>query len=100
MRIKAMPALAALSVLALAFPYGGATPGRAQSAPVQKEQAPSQAEQSRDQDRSRAEDTKIGRDWKAQDQDNDGAKAGRADTSRSQETVGRDWRAQPKDQDR
>jgi hypothetical protein len=98
MRIKAMPALAALSILALAFPYGGVAPARAQSAPVQKEQTPAQAEQSRDQDRSRAEDVKIDRDWKAQDRD--GANTGRADTSRSDETVGRDWRAQPKDQDR
>jgi len=98
MRIKAMPVLAALSMLALAFPYGGVAPVQAQSAPVQKDQTPSQAEQSRDQDRSRAEDTKIGRDWKAQDRD--GANTGHADSDRSHETVGRDWRAHPKGQDR
>jgi len=98
MRIKAMPVLAALSMLALAFPCGGVAPVQAQSAPVQKDQTPSQAEQSHDQDRSRAEDTKIGRDWKAQDTNGD--TAGRAGADRSQETVGRDWRAYPKDQDR
>ena len=98
MRIKAMPALAALSMLALAFPYDGATPAPAQSAPVQKEQTPSQAEQSRDQDRSRAEDVKIDRDWKAEGGDR--ANAGSADPGRSDETVGRDWRAQPKGQER
>ena len=98
MKINAMPALAALSVFAAAFLHEGATPAQAQSAPVQTEQTPGQADQSRAQDRSRAEDTKIGRDWKAQDGDH--AKAGSVDTDRSQETVGRDWRAHPKNQDR
>jgi len=96
MSIVKLPALAALSVLALAFP-GGVTPTQAQS-PVQKEQTPTQAEQSRDQDRSRAENTKIGRDWKAEGGDR--ANTGSADPGRSDETVGRDWRAHPKAQDR
>jgi hypothetical protein len=98
MRINAMPALAALSVFAVGFLHEGATPAQAQSAPVQTEQTPGQADQSRAQDRSRAEDTKIGRDWKAQDGDR--AKAGSVDTDRSHETVGRDWRAHPEGQDR
>jgi hypothetical protein len=85
------------AAVGLALPHG--SPAQAQqSAPVLKEQTPSQAEQSRDQDRSRAEDTKIDRDWKAQDRD--GANTGRADSDRSHETVGRDWRAHPEGQDR
>lgn len=98
MKIIAKPALAALSVLSVALVHEAATPAQAQSAPVQAEQTPEQADQSRAQDRSRAEDVKIGRDWKAQD--TDGANAGRADDDRSHETVGRDWRAHPKGQDR
>ena len=86
------PAVAALSVLAVAFVIAdGRFSARAQSAPVQAEQTPGQSDQSRAQDRSRAEDVKIGRDWKAQDAP---ANAGRADNDRTSETVSRDWRAQ------
>jgi len=84
------------AAVGLALPHG--SPAQAQSAPVLKEQTPSQAEQSRDQDRSRAENTKIGRDWKAQDTDR--TNAGSVDPKLSDETVGRDWRAHPKGQDR
>jgi hypothetical protein len=98
MRINAMPALAALCAFAVGFLYEGATPAQAQSVPVQTEQTPGQADQSRAQDRSRAEDTKIGRDWKAQE--TDGANGGNVDSDRSHETVGRDWRAHPEGQDR
>jgi hypothetical protein len=92
----AIPALLTLSALGFAFIQAG--PVRAQSAPVQTEQTPRQSEQSRKQDRDGAEDTKIGRDWKAQDGDR--AKTGSVDTDRSHETVGRDWRAHPEGQDR
>lgn len=98
MRITAPHALLALPAFIFAFAQVDLTPAQAQSAPVQTEQTPSQSEQSRTQDRSRAEDTKIGRDWKAQDTDGD--TAGRADADRSHETVGRDWRAHPESKDR
>jgi hypothetical protein len=93
MRIFATPALLALSVLAFATTQTGVTPVRAQSAPVQTGQTPQQSDQSRAQDRSRAEDVKIGRDWKAQGGEND--HAGRAAADKDHETVGRDWRAHP-----
>ena len=89
-------ALLAIPTFALAAAGGGMTPVQAQSAPVQSEQAPAQADQTRAQDRSRAEDVKIGRDWKAQG--GEPARAGHVDSSH--ETVGRDWRAHPENQDR
>jgi hypothetical protein len=93
-----MPALAAVFVLAATFVHDGAAPAQAQSTPVQTEKTPAQADQSRSQDRKRAEDTKIGRDWKAQSADH--TNAGRVDADRNHETVGRDWRTHPKSQDR
>jgi hypothetical protein len=87
MRIIGITA-AALSLLAITLVQPGATPAQAQSAPVLKEQTPSQADQSRAQDRAHAQDVKIGRDWKAKD------------TDRNHDTIGRDWRAHPKAQDR
>ena len=50
--------------LALAIAQGGSAPAQAQSARVQPGQTPQQSDQSREQDRSRAGDVKIGRDWK------------------------------------
>jgi hypothetical protein len=93
MRIFATAVL--FAAVGLAFPQG--SPAQAQSAPVLKEQTPSQAEQSRDQDRSRAEDVKIKRDWKAQGGEND--HAGAASSDKDRETVGRDWRAHPDNRD-
>jgi len=94
--MKMFPTAALLVLPALATAGGGMTPVQAQSAPVQSEQAPAQADQTRAQDRSRAEDVKIGRDWKAQGGDH--ARAGHVDSSH--ETVGRDWRAHPDNKDR
>lgn len=88
MRIIGVTTAAALSVFAVALVQQGATPAKAQSAPVQTEKTPAQAEQSRARNRSHAENVRIGRDWKAKDSD------------RSHETIGRDWRAHPKGQDR
>ena len=97
-KLVAMPALLALSVFALGFAQGGTTAARAQSAPVQTEKTPSQSEQSRAQDRDRAEDVKIGRDWKVQEGVND--RAASAPSDKDHETVGRDWRAHPDNRDR
>lgn len=98
MKKSIMPVLVTLSAFALAFIQGGTTPAQAQSATVQTEQTPQQSEQSGTQDRSRAEDVKIGRDWKAQEGANDHAGAAAAD--KDHETVGRDWPAHPDSQDR
>jgi hypothetical protein len=79
----------------LVIAQGGMTPVQAQSALVQAGQTPQQADQSREQDRSRAKDVKIGRDWRAQGGEND--RAGRGDTEH--ETLGRDWRAHSQNRD-
>ncbi len=91
----ALPALLALS--AFAFIQSGTTPVQAQSAPVLKEQTPQQADESRAQDRARAEGVKIGRDWKAEEGANNTAAP--AAPNQDHETIGRDWRAHP-DRDR
>ena len=93
MRTRALRAVLVVPVFALAIGQTGLTPARAQSAPVQADQTPQQADQAREQDRRRAEDVRIGRDWKAHEGRH--ANAGRADTGRSHETVGRDWRTHP-----
>ena len=93
MRILAASGLLAISTLAFAVGQGTLTPVQAQSAPVQSAKTPQQSDQSREQDRSRAEDVKIGRDWKAHGGDSN--HAGRAAADKDQETVGRDWRAKP-----
>ena len=98
MRTRALPALLMLSAFAFAVGQTGLTPVRAQSAPVEKQQTPRQADQSRAQDRSRAQGVKIGRDWKARESANN--RAAPAATNREHETVGRDWRAHPEGQDR
>ena len=96
MRIIA-PTFAAVSVLAVGFTTYGAFPARAQSAPVQSEQTPGQSDQARAQDRSRAEDVKIDRDWKAHDGPSNSAASA---NDQSHETVGRDWRAHPEEKQR
>jgi len=97
MRMLTMAALLMLPAVAFATAGAGITPVQAQSAPVQTEQTPAQADQTRAQDQSRAEDVKIGRDWKAQEgEPSHAAGAG----SKDHETVGRDWRAHPEKQDR
>jgi len=99
MKSLATSALLTLSALAFAFVQGETTPVRAQSAPVEEVgQTPQVSGQSREQDRSRAEDVKIGRDWKAEGGEND--HAGRVETDKDHETVGRDWRAHPDNRDR
>jgi hypothetical protein len=88
---------AIIPAFALTFAFGGSAV-QAQSRPVEKAQSPQKAEQSREQDRSRAEDVRIGRDWKAQGGEND--HAGQAAPDENHQTVGRDWRAHPEKQDR
>ena len=91
-------ATALLSVLVLAFAAQPApTPVHAQSAPVQAGRTPSQSDQSREQDRRRAQHVRIGRDWKARGGAND--RAGSAAVNKEHETIGRDWRAHPKNRD-
>ncbi|SFH67069.1 hypothetical protein [Bradyrhizobium sp. Gha] len=95
--MKHSTSLAAFSTCALIFAFGGAG-AQAQPAPVQEAQSPQQSEQTREQDRSRAEDVKIGRDWKAEGGENNHANQATPDDSH--QTVGRDWRARPENQDR
>ena len=83
--------LLSAGALALVFVGSGVAPVQAQSASVQTEQTPQQSDQSREQDRSRAEDVKIGRDWKAEEGNKNDAKAANQD----HQTIGRDWRAHP-----
>lgn len=98
MKSSASLSLLSAGALVLALVGNGiATPVRAQSAPVQTEQTPQQSEQSRAQDHSRAEDVKIGRDWKAEEGGNSQAAAPPAD--QDHQTVGRDWRAHPDNRD-
>jgi hypothetical protein len=96
MRIVAASGFMLLSALGIAITQGGPTPVLAQSAPVRTEQTPQQSDQSREQDRSRAEDVKIGRDWKVQGGENEHAGAA---LDKDHETVGRDWRAHPDNRD-
>jgi hypothetical protein len=74
-----------------------------QSTPVQPERTPQQSEQSRDQDRQRAEDTRVGRDWRTQQRGGDNmGRMGQSDMGQMRErmdrdrdgdhrTVGRNW---------
>ena len=69
-------------------------PDQTQITPVQPERSPQQSEQSRQQDRKSAEDTWMGRDWRAQ---RDADRMGRMDQGpRDQDRMGRmndrdDW---------
>jgi hypothetical protein len=70
-------------------------PSQSQTTPVQPERTPQQSEQSRQQDQKSAEDTRVGRDWRAQQRD--GERMGRMEQGRmEQERMGRmndrdDW---------
>jgi len=89
----------ALSALVVAVSsYAVAPAARAQSAPVEAGQSPQQSDQARAQDRSRAEDVRIGRDWKAEGGEKTHVNPAAVDEGH--ETVGRDWRAHPADRDR
>lgn len=95
--MKTQASLVLISAFALTFAFGGGAV-QAQSTPVQEPQSPQQSEQSREQDRSRAEDVKIGRNWKAEGGDKD--HAGQAAPDENHQTVGRDWRAHPEKENR
>jgi hypothetical protein len=85
------------------------TPSQPQTVPVQPERTPQLSEQSREQDRQRAEDTRLGRDWRVQ---RDGDRMGRMDREEmgrmmdsmrrdmdsDHRTVGRGWRMRPDDE--
>jgi hypothetical protein len=74
-----------------------------QTTPVQPERTPQQSDQSRDQDRQRAEDTRVGRDWRTQEHGSDNmGRMGRNDMGQMRDrmdrdkdwdhrTVGRNW---------
>lgn len=70
-----------------------------QTVPVQPERSPQQSEQSREADRTRAEDVQVGRDWRTQQRDGD--RMGRMDRNNmgrmmdqdsEHRAVGRGWR--------
>lgn len=83
-------------------------PNQSQITPVQPERTPQQSDQSRQQDRKSAEDTRVDRDWRAQQRD--GERMGRMDQGRMEQeermgrmndrddwdhrTVGRNWQMQ------
>ena len=91
------------------------TSNHPQTVPVQPERTPQQSEQSRDQDRDRAEDVRVGRDWRTQERDDDRMdRMGQNDSDRTsgkmrrdmdrdrsmdreRSTVGRNWRVRPDD---
>lgn len=97
MRIRALRMLLPVSAFAFALGLAGLPPVQAQTTPVQAEKTPQQSEQSREQDRTRAEDVKVGRDWKARESENTSAAPA---SDKTRETVGRDWRAHPEKRDR
>lgn len=98
MRSFVSPSLLTISALVLAFAADGiASAALAQSTPVEQAQTPQQADQARERDRSRAEDVRVGRDWKAQGGENN--QPDRADVNKDHETVGQDWRAHPANPD-
>lgn len=97
MRIIVTGFLLAASASAFMVAQANWTRVEAQSAPAEAGQTPQQSDQSREQDRSRAEDVKIGRDWKAQEGEN--SRAGATPVDKGHETVGRDWRAHPDNRD-
>ena len=73
------------------------------TAPVQPERGQQQSQQSREEDRDRGEDRRVGRDWRAYPSDRNNMGQGRMrdrmerDTDSDHRTVGRDWRADPDD---
>jgi hypothetical protein len=88
----------------------GQAPGSSQpqAGPEQPERTPQQSDQSRAQERQRAGDVGIGRDWKAQERNAgptdrmDKNNMGRMsdDQDREHRTVGRGWRMHRDDDDR
>jgi len=69
------------------------TPGPQQASPVQPERSPQQSDQSQQQDRNRAGDVQVGRDWRAQPRDDrSDHSASRDRYDRDDRTVGRNWR--------
>lgn len=73
-------------------------PAQPRTVPVQPERAPQQSEQSRREDRKRAEDARVGRDWRAQERDYEdmGRTMGHDWDHRK---PGRDWRMRQHDDD-
>ncbi len=98
MKSHALSTFAFAATIVAVASYAPAPQARAQSAPVEAGQTPAQSDQSRMRDRSRAEDVRIGRDWKAQGGEKNEANPAAVD--RDHETVGRDWRAHPENRDR
>jgi hypothetical protein len=82
-------------------------PNQPQTTPVQPERTPQQSDQSRAQDRQRAEDTRIDRDWRTHHGDDDHREHMRQnDVGRMRDRMGRDmdedhrsrnWRMRPDD---
>jgi hypothetical protein len=66
------------------------TPAQPQSVPMQPQRTPQQSEQARKEDRKRAEDVRVGRDWTAQEPPETGR-----DWDRRK--PGRDWRMRDED---
>ena len=108
MRALAITATLLLSSTLCSFAQeGGKPPAQSQSAPVQPqltpvqpERTPQQSDESQKEDRKRAEDVRIHRDWTAQKPDHEGV-----DRTTGNEwdhrTPGRDWRMrQDDDRDR
>ena len=74
------------------------------STAVQPELTPQQSDQAKEQNRQRADDTRIGRDWRAHQNDDHADRMGENDTERMRDmdradrkdrdhrTVGRNWR--------
>jgi len=81
------------------------TPSVPQTAPVQPDRTPQQSDQAREQDRKSGGNVKVGRDWRAQQRDEDNRNMGQNETGpregrdmdRDHRTIGRDWRARPDD---
>src|SRR3954452_7026461 len=81
-----------------------------QTVPVQPEHPPQQSDRYREQDRARADDVRVGRDWRAEERDHDRQQRmgrndeGRAsdrmgrDMDRDRSTVGRNWRMRSEDE--
>jgi hypothetical protein len=69
------------------------TPSAPQASPVLPERSPQQSDQSQQQDRNRAGDVQVGRDWRAQPRDDRGDQSvGRDRYDRDDRTVGRNRR--------
>ena len=65
-------------------------PSQPQTTPVQPERPPQQSEQAREQDQKRSEDVRVGRDWRAQQRNDQGDRAtGRGHYDRDDRTVDR-----------